>query len=83
MMPEISRFLGIIISMYFDEHDPPHLHVKYNEYRASMSLREMNVIAGSLPAKVRGLVEEWMEIHQKELLQMWEAQKFHKIEPLV
>ncbi len=82
-MPEISRFLGIIIFMYFDEHDPPHLHVKYNEYRASMSLKEMNIIAGSLPAKVRGIVQEWMELHQKELLQMWETQEFHRVEPLV
>ena len=82
-MPEISRFLGIIIFMYFDEHDPPHLHVKYNEYRASMSLKEMNIIAGSLPAKVRGIVQEWMELHQKALLQMWETQEFHRVEPLV
>jgi hypothetical protein len=60
-MPEISRFLGIIITMYFDEHNPPHFHVRYNEYRASMCIKNLNIIAGSLPAKVRGLVEEWAE----------------------
>lgn len=82
-MPEISRFLGIIITMYFDEHDPPHFHVRYNEYRASVSIRELNVIAGSLPAKVRGLVQEWAEIHRDELLHIWNTGEFRKIAPLV
>ena len=82
-MPEISRFLGIIISMYFDEHNPPHFHVQYNEFRASMAIADLNIIAGSLPAKVRGLVEEWAELHQEELRKMWETQEFHKVKPLV
>ena len=82
-MPEISRFLGIIISMYFNEHNPPHFHIRYNEYRASMDIRNLNIIVGSLPAKVRGLVEEWAEMHQKELLTMRETKTFHKIKPLV
>lgn len=82
-MPEISRFLGIIISMYFDEHDPPHFHVRYNEYRASVSIRELNIVAGSLPAKVRGLVQEWAEIHGDELLHIWNTGEFRKINPLV
>lgn len=56
-MPEISRFLGIIIFMYFDEHNPPHFHVKYNEHTAVMEIRTLNILAGYLPAKVRGLVE--------------------------
>jgi len=82
-MPEICRFLGIIITMYFDEHNPPHFHIKYNEYRASMEITTFNIIAGQLPAKVRGLVEEWGEVHQEELLQMWHSKEFHKIKPLV
>ena len=82
-MPEISRFLGIIITMYFDEHNPPHFHVRYNEYRASVEIKTLNVTTGVLPAKVRGLVEEWAELHQKDLLQMWETKKFHSIKPLV
>lgn len=69
--------------MYFDEHDPPHFHVRYNEYRAAVSIRELNVIAGFLPAKVRGLVQEWAEPHQKELLYMWSTGNFDKITPLV
>ncbi len=82
-MPEISRFLGIIISMYFDEHNPPHFHAQYNEYRASVDIKNLNITVGSLPAKVRGLVEEWAELHRDELLLMWETKEFHHIQPLV
>ena len=82
-MPEICRFLGIIITMYFDEHNPPHFHVRYNEHRASFEIKTLNIISGHVPAKVRGLVEEWAEMHKEELLNMWETKEFHKIEPLV
>jgi len=82
-MPEICRFLGIVISMYFDEHDPPHFHVVYNEYRASVSIQTLNILNGSLPARVRGLVMEWAELHREELMTMWENQEFHKLPPLV
>ncbi len=82
-MPEISSFLGIIISMYFDEHNPPHFHIQYNEYRASMDIQTFNLTAGTLPARVRGLVEEWAELHREELLRMWETTEFHRIQPLV
>ena len=69
--------------MYFDDHEPPHFHVRYNEYRAAVSIKELNILAGHLPAKVRGLIQEWAEMHQNELLNMWKTQEFHKIEPLV
>ncbi len=82
-MPEICRFLGIVISMYFDEHNPPHFHVKYNDHKAAIAIKTMNILDGSLPARVRGLVEEWTEIHQIELLAMWESHEFHRIDPLV
>jgi hypothetical protein len=82
-MPEISRFLGIIIFMYFDEHNPPHFHVKYNEHAAVMEIKTLNILAGYLPARVRGLVEEWAELNKSELLEMWENKDFHKIKPLV
>ena len=45
-MPEICRFLGIVISMYFDEHNPPHFHVRYNEYRAVLAIRTLNLLDG-------------------------------------
>ena len=82
-MPEICRFLGMVITMYFDEHNPPHFHVRYNEYRATIDIRSLNRLDGTIPAKVKGLVEEWAELHQQELLEIWETQKFHRIEPLV
>ena len=82
-MPEICRFLGIVILMYFDEHNPPHFHVKYNDFKAAMDIQTLNILAGHLPARVRGLVEEWAELHRNELLAMWESQDFHRIEPLV
>ena len=82
-MPEISRFLGIVIMMYFDEHNPPHFHVRYNEYSAVISIDSLNIIAGRLPAKVRGLVEEWAELYRDELMNMWNTKVFNKLPPLV
>jgi len=82
-MPEISRFLGIVILMYFDEHNPPYFHVKYNDYKAVMEIKTLNILAGNLPVKVRNLVAEWAELHQLELLEMWNNKDFHKIQPLV
>ncbi|MDR2543661.1 MAG: DUF4160 domain-containing protein [Treponema sp.] len=86
-MPEISCFLGISIAMYFDDHNPPHFHVKYNEFRALISINELKIIDGNLPPRVLGLVTEWAGIHKNELLENWDmAQKtgkWFKIEPLV
>ncbi len=83
-MPEISRFYGILIRMYLidREHPPRHIHVKYGEHEAVMELENLNIIDGSLPKKCRQLVREWAELHQDELLEMWNTQQFHKITPL-
>ena len=72
-MPEISRFLGIVIGMFWDEHRPPHFHVRYGEYEATVDIREMRVIEGRLPPRARGLVVEWAAAHQAELLRNWDA----------
>ena len=69
--------------MYYSEHNPPHFHVIYNDFKATVSIKELNVLAGKLPARVRGLVEEWAELHQAELLTMWQTKRFHTIDPLV
>lgn len=82
-MPEICRFLGITIAMYFDDHNPPHFHIHYNEYRALMEIQTLNIISGRLPARIRGLVEEWAESNQDVLTAMWQAQEFHPLQPLV
>jgi hypothetical protein len=86
-MPEISRFLGIIIQMFFDEHNPPHFHARYGEYKGSFDIESFNIIEGALPTKVRNLVVEWADLHKRELLQNWEltqsGQTPRKIKPLV
>ena len=83
-MPELSRFYGIIIRMFSidNEHPPRHIHIKYGEFVAVMELKSLNIIEGSLPKWARMLSREWAELHQDELLEMWDTQNFHKIEPL-
>jgi hypothetical protein len=86
-MPEISRFLGIVISMYFNDRNPPHFHVRYGERRATVSIHTLEVTAGDLPARVLGLVSEWATIRRAELLENWtqmaSSGTFKSIEPLV
>jgi len=85
-MPEISRFYGIVIKMYFDDHNPPHLHAQYSGKEALIDIRTLAVISGRLPGRALGLVAEWVSLHQDELLQLWQRAKdlepLHKIEPL-
>ena len=85
-MPEISRFLGIVIYLYFNDHPPPHFHVKYNEYRAKIAIDNLSLLESSLPSRVLGLVIEWAEIHKTELLTNWESLSkngtFNRIAPL-
>ncbi len=83
-MPEICRFYGIIIRMYLidKEHPPRHIHIKYSEYEAVMELENFNIIDGEVPKKCYQLVKEWAELHQAELINMWNSQMFHAIEPL-
>jgi len=86
-MPEISRFFGISIRMYRDEHLPPHFHAIYNEFSAQISIRDLAVIQGNLPPRVLGYVIEWASLHADDLVQCWETartdQPIGKIEPLV
>ncbi len=86
-MPEISRFLGISIRMYRDEHLPPHFHAIYNEFAAQISIQNPAVIKGSLPPRVLGYVIEWAALHEDELANCWEAarsdQPIGKIKPLI
>ncbi|MCX7121562.1 MAG: DUF4160 domain-containing protein [Gammaproteobacteria bacterium] len=85
-MPEISRFFGMIILMYWDEHNPPHFHVKYGEYTASINIRTLALIEGKLSRRALALVLDWAELHQAELLADWDlcqqSMLPKKIEPL-
>lgn len=69
-MPEISRFFGIAITMFYNEHGVPHFHARYGEHRASVEV-ESGLIRGDLPPRVAGLVLEWRAKHIAELLENW------------
>ena len=83
-MPEISRFYGIIIKMFFKpkEHEPSHIHALYGEYMGVFDLKTLTMTEGDLPKKAQELVKEWLTTHQMELLKMWEEQNIRKLPPL-
>ncbi len=85
-MPELSRFYGIIIGMYYDDHPPAHFHAQYGEHKAKIRIDTLAVIRGSLPGRALGLVMEWASQHREELLDRWHAAENHeellKIQPL-
>lgn len=78
-MPEISRFLGIIIMMQWRDHNPPHIHARYGEYEITVDINNL-VIEGKFPRRALNLVFEWVELHRTELLEDWELAQ--KREPL-
>lgn len=85
-MPTISMFFGIVIAMYYDEHNPPHFHARYGEYKIEVAIDSLTVLAGKFPPRALGLVMEWASLHQKELLEDWELARnrveLNKIAPL-
>ncbi|HEY5325863.1 MAG TPA: DUF4160 domain-containing protein [Mucilaginibacter sp.] len=86
-MPQISSFLGIVIRMFYRDHNPPHFHAVYAEYEGLIDINKLELISGKLPPRVLGLVIEWTALHQKELDDNWESAKrqdqLKSIEPLV
>jgi len=84
-MPEISRFYGIIIKMFFNEHNPPHFHAEYQGFKVSISI-ESGIVEGKMPKRALSLIFEWLEIHKDELINNWklieETGDYNKIEPL-
>ena len=83
-MPEICRFYGIIIKMFFKpkEHEPSHIHALYGEYIGIFDLKTHKMLNGDLPSKAQELVEEWLSIHSSELQEMWDCQDIKKLPPL-
>ena len=69
-MPIISRFLGIVISMYWSDHSPPHFHARYGDYKITVNI-ETGVIEGKFPKRALRHVLEWLDLHQHELLENW------------
>jgi hypothetical protein len=86
-MPEISRFFGIIIVMFYDDHNPPHFHARYGAEQAVIEIDLLRLLTGNLPPRALGLVIEWAAQHQDELLRNWQRARDNvppeKIAPLV
>jgi hypothetical protein len=85
-VPELSRFFGIIIAMYYNDHPPPHFHAKYGGDEATISIDNGSVLEGSLSTRAMRLVDEWRVLHQTELHEAWSharaREPLNKIEPL-
>lgn len=85
-MPIIARFFGILVKMFFNEHNPPHFHAEYEGREAQIDIRTGHVLEGALPPRALKLVEEWRQLHVEELMEDWELarnkQLPNKIEPL-
>jgi hypothetical protein len=81
-MPEISRFYGIVVYMFFNDHNPPHFKVKYADFEANILIESGTILNGDLPVSKLKLVQAWAVIHHDELMEMWQSKNFHKVSPL-
>lgn len=83
-MPEICRFYGIVIKMFFKpkEHEPSHIHALYGEHIGIFDLKTLTMTEGDLPGKAQELVTEWLKVNQNKLQEMWDSQKLEKLPPL-
>lgn len=85
-MPRISSFYGIVVWMYWNDHNPPHFHATYGDYEVLINISDLSIYAGYLPARAYGLLMEWTMLHKEKLLETWELVQqslpFKKIEGL-
>jgi hypothetical protein len=85
-VPEISRFYGMVVAMFFNDHEPPHFHVRYGSYKAILALGTLEVLRGDLPGRALALVREWARLHADELQEDWRraraSQPLNAIDPL-
>jgi len=77
-MPEISRFLGIIISMIYDDHNPPHFHATYGDYKITIEINS-GIVTGKFPKRALKAILEWQEIYHDKLLEDWELALKHEV----
>lgn len=84
-MPEISRFYGIVIYMFFQDHNPPHFHIKYQDFEATISIED-GIVRGEIPRRALSLIYDWLDKHKEELIENWrlleQRKPLNKIEPL-
>lgn len=76
-MPEISRFLGIVITMFYNDHGPPHFHAVYGDNAVTITIRDQ-VVTGEFPTRALRLVLEWCKLHENELLENWKLAEQRK-----
>jgi hypothetical protein len=86
-MPEISRFFGIIIYMFPDDHNPPHFHAKYGDEKVMINIDSGEIMEGTISRRALRLIQDWTELHKSELLEDFELLRqenktFFPIEPL-
>jgi hypothetical protein len=85
-MPTISVFYGILIRMFFNDHEPPHFHARYGEFEATIEIGTVRIMEGRLPQRALSLVQEWGMMHREELLDNWKRCRAkaapERIEPL-
>jgi hypothetical protein len=85
-VPELSRFFGIVIAMYFRDHPPPHFHARYGEHHAKFAIGSGALLEGTMPRRATKFVQEWHAMHVDELRSAWDAVQSrrlpNKIEPL-
>ena len=81
-MPAISRFYGMTIKMFFNDHNPPHIHVVYGEYMGMIDINSVEMLNGDLPINAQKLVREWVNKHKSDLIEMWDTKKVRQLMPL-
>jgi hypothetical protein len=79
-MPRISAFYGIVITMYWSDHSPPHFHASYSGHDAAIEMESLELIEGWLPPRALRFVRQWAEVHGPDLRANWERARLH--EPL-
>lgn len=84
-MPEISRFLGIVVAMFYSDHAPPHFHARYGEHEVTVRIDD-GVVDGRFPPRAQALLLEWYALHREDLRDNWDRARarkpLQKIEPL-
>ncbi len=85
-MPEISRFLGIVIAMYYNDHAPAHFHARYGNFEIRVDIETSEIISGEFPGRAQALVLEWLALNRNAIMLDWQLAKqrkpLHKIAPL-
>ena len=82
-MPAISRFFGIVITMNYNDHSPPHFHVRYGNQKALVAIDTLALIRGHLPPRVLGFVVEWASQHRTALAENWDlARRQQPLQPI-